>query len=183
MHCSQGGRLLQEKIGSIKRHSAFFADPTRDCLGRTSLDHPLTARVSSPEGLRYTQEAIGAIPGREGSSGRLQNTDISYSAKHPVLLPRSHPFTALIVCDAHHRVFHNGVKETLTEVRSKYWIVKGRSLTRAIIRRCTTCKRFEGAPINGPPPPLPDFRVREDPAFTYTGVDFACSERAFNQYS
>ena len=29
-------------------------------------------------------------------------------------------------------------------------------------------------PFQGPPPPpLPNFRVREDPAFTYTGVDFA----------
>ena len=106
--------------------------------------------------------------------GRLQNADISYSAKHPILLSRSHPFTALIVCDAHRRVFHNGVKETLTEVRSKYWIIKGRSLTKTIIRGCTTCKRYEGAPFHGPPPPpLPDFRVKENPAFTYTGVDFA----------
>ena len=104
----------------------------------------------------------------------MQNADISYSAKHPILLPRSHPFTALIVHDAHRRVFHNGVKETLTEVRSKYRIVKGRSPTRTIIHRCTTCKRVEGTPFNGPPPPpLPDFRVREDPPFTYTGVDFA----------
>ena len=45
-------------------------------------------------------------------------------------LPRSHPFTALIVHDTVYRVFYNRAKETLTEVRSKYWIVKGRSLTR-----------------------------------------------------
>lgn len=69
---------------------------------------------------------------------------------------------------------HDGVKETLTEVRSRYWIVKGHSLTRAILHKCTICKRFEGAPITGPPPPpLPKFRVKDDPAFTYTGVDFA----------
>ena len=73
------------------------------------------------------------------------------------------------------------VKETLTEVRSKYWIVRGRSLARAIIHRCTTCKRFEGGPFNGPPPPpLPEFRVKEDPAFTYTGVDFAGPLSAWN---
>ena len=72
------------------------------------------------------------------------------------------------------RVCHNGVKETLTEVRSRYWIVKGRSLTRAVVYKCTTCKKYEGAPFDcPPPPPLPQFRVKEDPAFTYTGVDFA----------
>ena len=35
------------------------------------------------------------------------------------------------------------------------------------------CKKFEGAPFEGPPPsPLPEFRIKEDPSFTYTGVDF-----------
>ena len=106
--------------------------------------------------------------------GRLQNADIPYAARHPILLPRSHHFTSLVVLDAHIRVCHNGVKETLTEVRSRYRVIKGRSLTRSLVHRCTTCRRYEGAPFRGPPPPpLPEFRVKEDPAFTYTGVDFA----------
>ena len=49
--------------------------------------------------------------------GRLQNADIPFTAKHPVLLPGRHSFTALVVHNAHQRVSHNGVKETLTEVR------------------------------------------------------------------
>ena len=106
--------------------------------------------------------------------GRLGNADLPYSTKHPILLPRNHPITSLIVWDAHRRVQHNGVKETLTEVRTKYWIVKGRSLVRSTIHRCVVCKRFEGTPYRGPPPPpLPTFRVQEEPPFTYTGVDFA----------
>ena len=52
--------------------------------------------------------------------GRLTNADLPYSTKHPVLLPRDHPLIALIVKDAHERVQHNGVKETLTELRTKY---------------------------------------------------------------
>ena len=69
---------------------------------------------------------------------------------------------------------HNGVKETLTEVQSKFWIVKGRSLVRRLIHSCILCKRFEGASFaTPPPPPLPTYRVKNDPAFTYTGVDFA----------
>lgn len=51
--------------------------------------------------------------------GRLQNADLPYSTKYPVLLDRRHHLTALIVKDAHGRVQHNGVKETLTETRSK----------------------------------------------------------------
>ena len=74
--------------------------------------------------------------------GRLQNAEIPYSAKYPVLLPRSQQLTALVVRDAHLCVYHNGVKETLTEVRRRYWVIKGRSLTRAIVHRCTICKRY-----------------------------------------
>ena len=65
--------------------------------------------------------------------GRFSNTDVSFNVKHPILLPRDHHLTLLIVRRAHKRVLHNGVKDTLNEVRSKFWIVKVRSLVRKII--------------------------------------------------
>ena len=90
------------------------------------------------------------------------------------MLSRDHPLTSLIVLDAHARVRHNGVKETLTEVRSKFLVIKDRSLVRRLIHCCILCKRFEGAPFaTPPPPPLPTYRVKDDPAFTHTDVDFA----------
>ena len=51
--------------------------------------------------------------------GRLSNADMPYDVKHPILFPRTHPLTTLIVREAHERVFHNGVKETLSETRRK----------------------------------------------------------------
>ena len=106
--------------------------------------------------------------------GWLQNADIPYPAKHPILFPWSHHFTSLVVKDARIRVCHNGVKEMLTEVHSRYWVVKCRSLTKALLHRCMTCRRYKGILFRGPPPPpLPEFRVKDDPAFTYTGMDFA----------
>lgn len=87
--------------------------------------------------------------------GRLQNADLPYSTKYPVLLSRKHYLTTLIVKDAHSRVQHNGVKEILMEIRSKYLIVKRRSLRRSIIYHGVTCRRFEGRQYHGPPPPLP----------------------------
>ena len=106
--------------------------------------------------------------------GRLQNADLPFSAKHPVLLDRKHHLTQLIINEAHQGVQHNGVKETLTEVRSKYWIVGGRSLVRSHIHQCVICRQFEGRPLCGPPAlPFPAFRVDEAPPFTNTAVDFA----------
>lgn len=106
--------------------------------------------------------------------GRIQNADLPYSAKHPILMGKKHPLAVLIIHDAHRRVQHDGVRETLTEVLSRFWIISGRSLVRSVIHGCVTCKRFEGGHFQAPPhPPLPEFRVTESPPFTYTAVDFA----------
>ena len=106
--------------------------------------------------------------------GRLQSVDVPYATKHPLLMPRRHAFTVLLVREAHVRVLHNGVKETLTELRSKFWVVKGRSLVKRVIHSCVICRRHEGRPYHTPlPPPLPSYRVEQSPPFSYTGVDFA----------
>ena len=66
------------------------------------------------------------------------------------------------------------MKETLTELRSRFWIIKGRSLVKKLIQQCRICRRHEGKPYSAPrPPPLPLFRVEEAPPFTFTGCDFA----------
>ncbi|MBA4719446.1 MAG: hypothetical protein HRO68_10280 [Nitrosopumilus sp.] len=57
--------------------------------------------------------------------GRLHHANIPHSMKHPILLHRDHHLTSLVVMRAHQKVCHNGTKETLTEVRSQFWIVKG----------------------------------------------------------
>ena len=64
--------------------------------------------------------------------GRLSNAGLTYAAKHPILLYKKCHFTALIMRCSHERVLHNGVKETLGEVRSKYWILQGRSFVRKL---------------------------------------------------
>ena len=105
--------------------------------------------------------------------GRLENAEFPYSARHPALLPNHHPLTVLIIRESHERVMHNGVKETLAEARSKYWIIHGRQIVRQVLLKCVICRQYEGLPQPAPrPPPLPQFRVREEPAFTYVGLDF-----------
>lgn len=70
------------------------------------------------------------------------NADLPTSTKHPIFLPKSHHLTHLFVKWAHERVFHNGVRDTLTELRSRFW-VKGKSLVRRTLHHCTLCRRFE----------------------------------------
>lgn len=105
---------------------------------------------------------------------RIHNANLPYSTRFPIVLPNHHHFTRLVINRAHERVFHNGVKETLVEVRSRYWVTKGRSVVKSMVRECVVCRRLEAVAYRTPPaPPLPDFRIQEAPAFTFVGVDFA----------
>ena len=105
--------------------------------------------------------------------GRLENSDLMDSAKHPILLDTNHHFTALVVWSCHNRVMHGGVKETLDELRSNFWFVRGRYFVRKLLFKSTVCRRVEGKPYKlPPPPPLPRCRMEEAPAFTYIGLDY-----------
>ena len=66
------------------------------------------------------------------------------------------------------------MRETLTEVRSNYWIMKGRQTVKNLLSKCIVCKKLQDKPYSlVPEPPLPDFRVLEDMAFSKIAVDFA----------
>ena len=105
--------------------------------------------------------------------GRLQRSKLPKTAINPLILPNKHRITELLIEEAHEAVFHNGVKETLTEVRSRYWIVKGRQAVNRSRRRCLLCKRMEGVCFGQPgSAPLPRSRVVGDRAFRTTGIDY-----------
>ena len=105
--------------------------------------------------------------------GRLGNSELTNSAKYPILLDTSHHFTTLVVWSCHNRIMHGGVKETLAELRSNFWVVRGRYFIRKLLFKCVVCRKFEGKPYKAPPPPpLPSCRVKEAPPFTYIGLDY-----------
>ena len=46
-------------------------------------------------------------------------------------------------------------------LRSTYWLVRGRQFVRKMIHGCVSCRKMEGKPCQGvPPPPLPEYRVQ-----------------------
>ena len=48
-----------------------------------------------------------------------------------------------------------------------------RQTVRNVLRKCVTCRKITGKPYPAPQtPPLPKDRLREEPPFTVTGVDF-----------
>ena len=123
------------------------------------------------DSFRMWQTQFGLRKDRDGiwrCVGRLQRADLSDDTKHPIFLHKCHPLSTLIVWNCHTRVMHGGVKETLIELRSKFWISRGRQFVKTVLSKCTVCKRFNSRPLSGPPPPpLPDFRVQEAPPFSF----------------
>ena len=105
--------------------------------------------------------------------GRLNQSDLPSNTKNPILLPTKHGFTELLVQSKHFAVHHDGTPTTLAAVRENYWIVKGRSLVRKVIRRCTVCRRYDRKSFSSPVlPDLPAERISTEPPFSNTGIDF-----------
>ena len=106
--------------------------------------------------------------------GRMEFSDLSETAKRPILLPKNHKVSELVIRDCHDRVHHCKERATLAELRTRFWITKGRQYVKRVINSCLICRKFEGKSYNVPPiAPLPDFRVTESPPFSRIGVDFA----------
>ena len=96
--------------------------------------------------------------------GRIGRAKIQFGTRFPLLIPSNHHVTKLIIRDAHEKVYHNGVKETLAEVRARYWIVKGRQAVKKIVKRCFICKILEGLAYHQLPVNCQTFVCLEKPS-------------------
>ena len=57
--------------------------------------------------------------------GRIRNASYSSDIKHPVILPRKHHVTDLIIRHCHETTQHGGRGMTINEIRSNgYWIIE-----------------------------------------------------------
>ena len=54
--------------------------------------------------------------------GRIHNAPINSDTKFPLLLPKDHPLTRMIVYATHKEQLYVGVNSTVTTLRQQYWI-------------------------------------------------------------
>jgi hypothetical protein len=105
--------------------------------------------------------------------GRINNANMEHESKQPSLLPFGHYYVKLLIAREHLRIKHAGIKDTLTTLRERYWILKGRAMVKRVLRKCVVCRRFNGISYASQPSvDLPENRVSHDPPFTHTGLDF-----------
>ena len=103
---------------------------------------------------------------------KLQHAPLPYDSKTPILLTAKHKLALLIVKNIRECYKHIGLKHTLTELRQRFWIVRGRNFVRGVLRKCLVCRRFEAKTYCYPiTPPLTPLRLNDSRPFVTTGID------------
>lgn len=105
--------------------------------------------------------------------GRLQNSEMPYETKHPLLLPHRHALTHVLIDTIHREQLHAGPEWTLFHLRQHFWVVQGRRTCKAVCSKCNICRMNRANLSKQGMAPLPDFRVTPADPFERTGVDFA----------
>ncbi|XP_033251766.1 uncharacterized protein LOC117190846 [Drosophila miranda] len=155
---------LVHTIGYVLRFIQRTKHPSRDRSSQSLTFHEIrTARILC---LRYAQTCfqddyqllLAKKPLRSRSQllklspiidkdnllrvgGRLHHSQLPEEAKHPVLLPKTHCITKLILEHEHRVNLHPGVSALFVIVRQRFWIFGARNLVRKITHECLACFR------------------------------------------
>ena len=105
--------------------------------------------------------------------GRLKFSDIPYQSRCPVVLPSEDHVVKLIVDDCHKALGHLGRETLLAHLRTKFFVVGGSTLVKAVLRNCIVCRKVQGKPSQQFMANLPKDRVTShNPPFSSTGIDY-----------
>uniref|UniRef100_A0A8D8SQJ6 Integrase catalytic domain-containing protein n=2 Tax=Cacopsylla melanoneura TaxID=428564 RepID=A0A8D8SQJ6_9HEMI len=105
--------------------------------------------------------------------GRLKNSELSYTAKHPLLLPKESRLSVLICIHYHLYTLHGGPLIVQSIVQRRYWILSLRSLVRQCIFKCLPCYKLKAQTLTPPMSDLPAVRFEQIRAFLNVFVDYA----------
>lgn len=105
--------------------------------------------------------------------GRLQKAELDENVKHPIVLPKEHHFTRLLVADAHNKTLHGGLQLMTNYLRSTFWIVGGRNIIKKYVRECVVCAKQRACTQAQMMGSLPSVRCKPARAFWNSGVDYA----------
>ncbi|GBM51528.1 hypothetical protein AVEN_74704-1 [Araneus ventricosus] len=64
----------------------------------------------------------------------------------PTVLP-DHPIVRRLIAYAHKTLHHAGVQTTLSHLRKRFLIPRGRSVVKEVLQKCVTCRRYTSKPV------------------------------------
>nr|XP_055045825.1 uncharacterized protein LOC129431793 [Misgurnus anguillicaudatus] len=104
--------------------------------------------------------------------GRIGRSRYSDSVTHPIIIPRNHQITQMIVAHFHNKVAHQGKGFTINEIRSNgFWIPGINRVVTSYIRSCVICRKHRRPVEEQKMADLPLERVNPSPPFMHTGMD------------
>ena len=105
--------------------------------------------------------------------GRLQRAGLSYEQTHPLILPKRHKLTDLLVHHYHQKGLHRGYNYVLAQLRERFWVIGGTGTVRHYLAACIKCRHARASLGRQQMAPLPPSRFQTGhPAFTFTAVDY-----------
>ena len=108
--------------------------------------------------------------------GRLNQSTIDESVKHPLLISKDSMFARLIIKWCHEKFADSGRGITMNQIRSSgFWITHCNAIVKSFISRCVTCRRLRSNLQLQKMASLPRDRMCEELFFAYCGVDLFSS--------
>ncbi|XP_053690825.1 uncharacterized protein LOC128739367 [Sabethes cyaneus] len=132
--------------------------------GRTELAKSSSLFKKSPA---VDEFGVLRIDGRIGAAPHTQ-----FDTRYPVILPRKHLVTELIVDDYHRALRHANSETVVNEIRQHFHIPRLRTVVKQVATACRWCKLIKATPKVPRMAPLPPARLASFVRpFTYTGID------------
>ncbi|XP_054745734.1 uncharacterized protein LOC129250115 [Anastrepha obliqua] len=104
--------------------------------------------------------------------GRLKNSMLSFSSRHPCILPKDHPLTYAIITYFHRKHHHAGPQALLAFIRMQFWPIGGRKTTARVLQKCIICLKSRPRLVEHIMADLPKERIQASRPFIVTGVDY-----------
>lgn len=105
--------------------------------------------------------------------GRRQNTQLSYSIIHPIILPGKHPITSLLISSELRRLMHVGPTLLTASLNRRYYITWCRRIVHSITHDCIICRHTTAKPKPQLLGQLPAERITPDYVFNHVGLNYA----------
>lgn len=105
--------------------------------------------------------------------GRLKQANWDFERSHPMILPKGHRFTELVIFYYHKISMHAPVETLLSIMRQKFWIIDARSTIKKTLRTCLNCAKQKLKCMQQIMGDLPPSRVTPARTFERVGIDYA----------
>ncbi|GBN25629.1 hypothetical protein AVEN_121688-1 [Araneus ventricosus] len=87
-------------------------------------------------------------------------------------VPPDHPIVRRLMDYAHKTLHHPGIQTTMSHLRERFWIPRGRRVVKEVLQKCVTCRRYKSklvVPVV--PAPVPVDRINREATIEVTGDD------------